>query len=241
MRKPIIIGNWKMNKSIHDSIIFIDELGKDSFEIEVGIAPQMITLPIVNEVKGNVLVGAQNANDHLEGAYTGEVSIALLQEINSDFCIVGHSERRQYYNETNKSVNDKTKLLLDAKIMPVVCVGESLEEYEAGKTNEVIKEQINNSLADVSIADCVVAYEPVWAIGTGKTATTQTAQEVCKFIREELAKMYSQEEADKVRIQYGGSVKPSNIGELMACPDIDGALVGGASLEIASFKELINY
>ena len=240
MRKPIIIGNWKMNKSIEDSIKFIKELEEYSFEGEVGIAAQSAALTSIKKCSKNILVGAQNVNDNISGAYTGEVSVELLKEVNVDFCLVGHSERRQYYNENDKSVNTKAKLLLEYDIIPVICVGETLVEYENNQTQQIIEKQIELSCQDLDIEKCVIAYEPVWAIGTGKTATSEIAQNVCYLIRNKLATMYTNELAQKVRIQYGGSVKPDNIKEIMGCTDIDGALVGGASLEVESFKQLID-
>lgn len=242
MRKPIIIGNWKMNMSLADSLLFLQELDKIPFKIDVGIAPQYLALPaMLNAKASSVLLGAQNAHESLSGAYTGEVSVALLKEIKADFCIVGHSERRQYYNETDGKVNLKAKQLLAHDITPVICVGETLSQFENEETAQVIREQVEVTCANLEIDRCVIAYEPVWAIGTGKTATSQIAQDICHLIREILTEMYSKELATKVRIQYGGSVNPENIVELMNCPDIDGALVGGASLDLTKFEKLITY
>ncbi|MDF9867464.1 triosephosphate isomerase [Bacilli bacterium PM5-3] len=241
MRKPIIIGNWKMNMSINGGVDFLKELEKVNADIEVGIACQSISLIDMKKHSDYVLIGAQNVNDNLSGAYTGELSAELLEEAKIDFCIIGHSERRQYYNESDEAVNKKAKLLLDKNIMPVICVGETLEQYEKNQTREVIEKQISIAAKDLDITKCVIAYEPVWAIGTGKSATSQIAQDVCKLIRTQISSMYSEKEANEVRIQYGGSVNPENIKELMSCLDIDGALVGGASLKIDSFEKLITY
>ena len=242
MRKPIIIGNWKMNMAIAEGLEFIEQMNKISTKIEVGIACQAISLlPMKKAASQNVLIGAQNINDELKGAFTGELSVELLEEAKIDFCIIGHSERRQYYNETDETVNKKAKLLLERDLLPVICVGESLEQYEAKQTKEVIEKQVTSAIKDLDVSKCVIAYEPIWAIGTGKSATAQIAQDVCHLIREKIADLTSKETADQVRIQYGGSVNPENINELMACPDIDGALVGGASLKIASFEKLITY
>ncbi|MDL2211463.1 triose-phosphate isomerase [Erysipelotrichaceae bacterium OttesenSCG-928-M19] len=241
MRKPIIIGNWKMNMQIADGLVFLNDLEKESYNIDVGIACQAISLIPMKEQAKKVLIGAQNTNDELNGAYTGELSVDLLKEAELDFCLVGHSERRQYYNESDETVNKKIKLLLEKQITPVVCVGESLEQYENKQTKEVIEKQIELALQDVDVKNCVIAYEPIWAIGTGKTATPEIAQSVCRLIRKKIASLTSVEIANKVRIQYGGSVNPENIKELMACEDIDGALVGGASLKINDFKKLISY
>lgn len=241
MRTPIIIGNWKMNMGIKEGVEFLKELETLKFDIQAGIGVQAISLVDMKKNASKVLIGAQNVHQELDGAYTGEISSELLAEANVDFCIVGHSERRQYYNETDENVNLKAKQLLSKDIMPVICVGETLEQYEANETKNVVEKQVEISCKDINIENCVIAYEPVWAIGTGKSATFEIAQNVCKIIREKLTEMYSQEDADKVRIQYGGSVKPETIADLMKCPDIDGALVGGASLKVASFEQLINY
>ena len=241
MRKPIIIGNWKMNMSIAAGLAFIEQLNKIESTIDVGIACQAISLVQMKEKAHNVLIGAQNVNDNVSGAYTGEISVDLLSEAKLDFCLVGHSERRQYYNESDEAVNKKAKLLLERNIIPVICVGETLEQYEANETKAVIEKQISIATKELAIEKCVIAYEPVWAIGTGKSATSQIAQDVCHLIREKISEMYDTKKADLVRIQYGGSVSPENIGELMACPDIDGALVGGASLKIDSMTKLITY
>ncbi|MGL4382723.1 MAG: triose-phosphate isomerase [Bacilli bacterium] len=241
MRKPIIIGNWKMNMSIAQGIDFISKLEASiaNDQIEVGIAPQTIALAAIKEQASKVLIGAQNVYFEENGAFTGETSPLLLEELGLNFSLVGHSERRQYFNETDVNVNKKAIKLLEHNITPVICVGETLEEFEANLTQKVIEDSVATCLSNLDITKVVVAYEPVWAIGTGKTATFEQAQNVCKIIREKLASMYNNEAASQVRIQYGGSVNETNISELLACPDIDGALVGGASLKIESFSKMV--
>lgn len=241
MRKPIIIGNWKMNMGISEGLDFLKKLEKVDFSIEVGLGIQAISLISMKQQSNKVFIGAQNVHEQKNGAYTGEISCDLLKEANIDFAIIGHSERRQYYNETDNCINKKAQLLLQDNILPVICVGETLVQYEASQTKEVVEKQIEITCKDLDVSKCVIAYEPVWAIGTGKSATFEIAQNICSIIRNKLATMYTQELADKVRIQYGGSVNENNISELMACPDIDGALVGGASLKIESFMQLVNY
>lgn len=240
MRKVIIVGNWKMNMLQSEAIKFVDGLRDLPSSFSIGIAAQAISLTSLVGLNKEVLIGAQNVNEHLSGAYTGEISVELLKEAGVDFCVIGHSERRAYYGESDEKVNEKAKLLLDHNIMPIICVGETLNEYEAKQTKEVISKQIKSACANLNIEECVIAYEPVWAIGTGKSANPQIAEAVALLIRELLAKMYSIEQANKVRIQYGGSVKPDNIQEYLNCPNIDGALVGGASLKLEDFKQLIN-
>lgn len=239
MRKPIIIGNWKMNMGLKDGLIFLKELEQVTTNKEVGIACQAPLLERMKANAHNVLIGAQNVHEETKGAYTGEISVELLKELNVDFAIIGHSERRTYYNENDEKINLKAKQLQANNIMPVICVGETLEQFESGKTLEVINKQVEVACKDLDIEKCVIAYEPVWAIGTGKTATTEIAQNICSAIREKLSKLYNSEQANKVRIQYGGSVNESNIKDLLDSPDIDGALVGGASLKIADFIKLI--
>ncbi|MBQ3123329.1 MAG: triose-phosphate isomerase, partial [Firmicutes bacterium] len=189
-------------------------------------------------------IGAQNMHFENEGAYTGEISAGMLKEIGVDYCIIGHSERRQYFAETDETVNKKLKKAFEAGIGPIMCVGENLEEREAGNAFDVVKVQLEGGLSGIPESDVeklVIAYEPVWAIGTGKTATAAQANEMCGFIRSEVARLYSRETAEKVIIQYGGSVKPGNAAELMAMEDIDGALVGGASLVPADFIKIVNF
>lgn len=242
MRKPIIIGNWKMNMSIDDGALFISNLNKAlSPNVAVGLAVQTIALSSLNTSKGNVLIGAQNVHQEETGAFTGETSVLLLDEIKADFCVIGHSERRQYFNETDEAINAKAKKLLQYNVLPVICVGETLAEYEANTTQSVIEAQIEVCTKDLDIANCVIAYEPVWAIGTGKSANAEIAQNVCALIRTKLTALFGADKANAVRIQYGGSVNENNIAEYMNCADIDGALVGGASLNLENFSKLINY
>ena len=247
MRRVIIAGNWKMNKNISESIELSNSLKRslaDIVEIEIVLCPPFTSLSDVKEVimDTNIRLGAQDVYWEKEGAFTGEVSAIMLKNVGCVYCIVGHSERRQFFHETNQTVNKKAKALLKEGIMPIVCVGEKLEERKAGKTFDVVKDHVENSLAGLTkneILKTVIAYEPVWAIGTGVNATKEQAEEVHKYIRSLLARMYDKDVASEVRIQYGGSVKPENIKELIMQPDVDGALVGGASLKADSFTAII--
>ncbi len=249
MRKTIIAGNWKMYKTIGEAIELSTGLKRALFDlgpenIEIVLCPPFTALSEVGEIifDSNLQLGAQNAHWQDEGAFTGEVSCKMLKDAGCKFVIIGHSERRQYFGETNESINKKLKAALKHGLTPILCIGEVLSERESGKTFEVLTEQINNGLKDLSaedIAKLALAYEPVWAIGTGKTATPQAAQEAHKFIRDLLVKLSNRQTADAVRIQYGGSVKPENSLELIQQPDIDGALVGGASLTVESFSAIV--
>jgi triosephosphate isomerase len=249
MRKPIIAGNWKMHKTIAETAELVSGLKAavaGITEVEVVVCPPFTALAKAAEVaKGsNIAVGAQNMYWEEKGAFTGEVSPTMLKEAGCKYVILGHSERRQFFGETNENVNNKIKAAYQYGLLPIVCVGELLEEREAGQTEQVVRQQTENSLAGLSseqVKQLVVAYEPVWAIGTGKTASKEDAQQVIGFIRRILAEMYGQELANLVRIQYGGSVKGDNIAELMAQPDIDGALVGGASLTVDAFGPIIKF
>lgn len=248
MRIPFIAGNWKMYKTIAQAKAFAQEFKTLYHDTDVKtaiFAPYTQLETLVEAFKGSgVGVGAQNVHFAKEGAYTGEVSIGMLEEIGVDYCLVGHSERRQYFAETDETVNLKLKALLESTILPVVCVGENLDEREAGKEEEIVSGQIRADFSGISAADAekiVVAYEPVWAIGTGKTATPEQANQMCKCIRETLADIYDEETSDKIVIQYGGSVKPENATEIMNMEEIDGALVGGASLEPLKFIEIVNF
>ncbi|MFZ3172749.1 MAG: triose-phosphate isomerase [Carboxydocellales bacterium] len=249
MRKPIIAGNWKMHKTIAETAELVSGLKAavaGITEVEVVVCPPFTALAKAAEVaKGsNIAVGAQNMYWEEKGAFTGEVSPTMLKEAGCKYVILGHSERRQFFGETNETVNNKIKAAYQYGLLPIVCVGELLEEREAGQTEQVVRQQTENSLAGLSqeqVKQLVVAYEPVWAIGTGKTASKEDAQQVIGFIRRILAEMYGQELANLVRIQYGGSVKGDNIAELMAQPDIDGALVGGASLTVDAFGPIIKF
>ncbi len=233
-----------MNKTIAEAVDFIkavDPVCHDGATYGVGTS----FLALQDSVKHakNLIIAAENCHFADSGAFTGEVSVPMLEEIGVKYCIIGHSERRQMFGDTDESVNKKAKRLIDADITPIVCIGETEAQYDAGETETVIRSQLSGSLADLC-PDCVkgivVAYEPIWAIGTGKSATKEDAQKCCHIVRDQIEKMYGKEAADAVRIQYGGSVKPENIVEYMACPDIDGALIGGASLKADSFTEIIN-
>lgn len=247
MRKRIIAGNWKMYKSLEEAKSFAKEVqGKAvvSDKLDAVICPPALYLSeLVQITKGSaVSIGAQTMHDVKEGAFTGEISPAMLSEIGVGYVVLGHSERRQYFNETDESVNKKVHAAFDYKLTPIVCVGESLEDRESGKTVELVAGQVKKAFEGINAdlaAQAVIAYEPIWAIGTGKTATAQDANEVCGAIRTTIGELYTETVADQIRIQYGGSVKPDNIEELLTMEHIDGALVGGASLEPASFLKLL--
>ena len=247
MRKPIIAGNWKMHKTIAKALEFVtevkDRVNNDKVEAVI-CAPFTLLKDLKQATKGtNIKIGAQNMHFEEKGAFTGEISPLMLKELDMDYVVIGHSERRQYFNETDETVNKKVLKALEVGIDPILCVGETLEEREAGNTKDVCKVQVEKALENVSkedLAKVVIAYEPVWAIGTGKTATSEDANDVIAYIREVVANLYG-ELANEVRIQYGGSVKPSNVAEIMNQSDIDGALVGGASLEANDYVELVNF
>ena len=248
MRKKIIAGNWKMNYCVNKAEEFVSQI-KDTIntdEVDVVICPNFVALDRISDLiyGTNIKLGAQNVYFEDKGAYTGETSVNMLAAVGVSYCIVGHSERRQYFNETDEIVNKKAKKLLEKDIAPIVCVGETLEERESEKMYEVVEKQVRNSLDGIDkyliMNKVVIAYEPIWAIGTGKTATAEQANELCKYLREVIAKMYDEETSQKVRIQYGGSVKPSNASEILNMSDIDGALVGGASLT-NDFVAIVNY
>jgi len=249
VRKPIIAGNWKMHLTTQEAVFLAEYLKRslaEETEAETVVCPPFTSLFSVREVlQGTKLkLGAQNMFWELKGAYTGEISPAMLLDLGCQYVILGHSERREHFLETDQMVNKKAKTALANGINPIVCVGESLSQREAGQTEEVIREQVTHSLAEIGsgfVEKIVVAYEPIWAIGTGKTATAEIAAGVIKHIRSILSQMYGEEKAQAVRIQYGGSVKPENIAELMAKDEIDGVLVGGASLEPASFSKIVGY
>ncbi|GHT33585.1 triosephosphate isomerase [Endomicrobiia bacterium] len=248
MRKPLMAGNWKMNKTISEAVSVVKALKSavaDISDVEILLCPSFAALYAVNnEVKGsNINIGAQNLFWETKGAFTGEVSPAMVKDTGCSYVLVGHSERRQYFGETNETVNKKTRAALAIDLIPVVCVGETLAERESNVTFQIIEKQIEEGLAGLTPKQAyltVIAYEPVWAIGTGKTATPDQAQEVHAFVRKIYAQIYK-EAADKVRILYGGSVNPGNVSELMKQPDIDGGLVGGASLGAESFVKLVKY
>lgn len=229
MRKPIIAGNWKMHKTIAEALEFVNEVkdrvNNDKVEAVI-CAPFTLLKDLKQATKGtNIKIGAQNMHFEEKGAFTGEISPLMLKELDMDYVVIGHSERRQYFNETDETVNKKVLKALEVGIDPILCVGETLEEREAGNTKDVCKVQVEKALENVSkedLAKVVIAYEPVWAIGTGKTATSEDANDVIAYIREVVANLYG-ELANEVRIQYGGSVKPSNVAEIMNQSDIDGA------------------
>jgi len=247
MRKKVIAGNWKMNKTVTEAIELANGLKRELYAIEdidIILCPPFTALDEVAEIvyESNLKLGAQNMHWEASGAFTGEVSGPMLKNLGCQYVILGHSERRQYFFETNEIVNKKTKAALKMGLLPIVCVGENLNERKTGKTFEVIEDHVRNSLTGLVPEDMlkvIIAYEPVWAIGTGNTASPQQAQEVHKFIRTLLTKLYSLEVAGQIIIQYGGSVKPDNTRELMNQEDIDGALVGGASLDVKSFSEIV--
>lgn len=249
MRIPFIAGNWKMFKTKKEALEFAEEFKKLYHDTDVRTAicaPYLQLDTLVEAFKGTGIgVGAQNVHFEDEGAFTGEVSVAMLKETGVDYCIVGHSERRQYFAETDETVNLKLKKLLnDSDIIPILCVGETLEERDAAREKEVVAEQIRKDFAGIAAEDAkkvVVAYEPIWAIGTGRTATPEQAEEMCALIRNTIEELYDEEICDEVIIQYGGSVKPENAGEIMNMYEIDGALVGGASLIPAKFMDIINF
>jgi triosephosphate isomerase len=242
MRQPLIAANWKMHMTAGAFLeSFLPEV-RDITGVEIVIAPPFTALAFLSEkLKGsNVLLSSQNVFFEEKGAYTGEVSPLMLTDLGCTYTIVGHSERRQYFGETDESVNRRIKAALSAGLKVIFCIGETLELREAGKTSEVLETQLAGGLDGVEIDDIVVAYEPVWAIGTGRTATPEQAQEAHEFIRSRLRSAYG-EKAQETRVLYGGSVKPENVDELMACADVDGALVGGASLKPESFTRLVKF
>ena len=248
MRIPFIAGNWKMFKTKAEAIAFAEEfreLYKDT-DVQTAICAPFTNLEALKEAFAGteIKVGAQNVHFADEGAFTGEISVSMLEEIGVDFCIVGHSARRQYFGETDETVNKKLKKLFEGPIRPILCVGESLEERDADKAFDVVGGQIKADLEGIDAADVkklVIAYEPIWAIGTGRTATPDQAEEMCAFIRKTLIELYGEEVSDEVIIQYGGSVKPANATEIMNMDEIDGALVGGASLKPEDFMEIIDF
>ena len=248
MRKKIIAGNWKMNYTTLQAENFINEI-KDRIntdEVDVVVCPNFVSLETVSNLidNTNIFLGAQNVHIEDKGAYTGETSADMLLSVNVKYCIVGHSERRTLFNETNEIVNKKAIKLLEKDIIPIICVGETLEQREQGKEFEVVEKQVIECLKDISEdnikRNVVIAYEPIWAIGTGKTATSEQAEQMCKFIRDVVAKLYNETVSNNLRIQYGGSVKPSNAAEILNMDNIDGALVGGASLT-NDFVSIVNY
>lgn len=247
MRKPIIAGNWKMHKTLSEAKSFLEEVNglvpsKEKVE-SVVCAPALFLDSLVEISKDyDVEIGAQNMHFEESGAFTGEVSPVALADLGVKYVILGHSERREMFNETDEAVNKKTLTAFKHGLTPIVCCGETLEQRENGQTNELVGSQVKKALVGLTedqVKQTVIAYEPIWAIGTGRSSSAEDANEVCAYIRQVIAEEFSQSVADAVRIQYGGSVKPGNIKEYMAQPDIDGALVGGASLEVDSFLQLL--
>ena len=247
MRKRVIAGNWKMYKTLQEATNFVRGLREENISSEkveaVICAPALYLDRLVRETKDSYLsIGAQTMHEEKEGAFTGEVSGHQLQEIGVRYVVIGHSERRQYFNETDESVNKKVKAAFNYGLTPIICVGESLEQREQNQTEQIVSGQVSAALEGLSeeqVKASIIAYEPIWAIGTGKTATADDANDVCRAIRETILDSYGEEVSAAVRIQYGGSVKPENIEELLSKEDIDGALVGGASLQVDSFVKLL--
>jgi len=246
-RKLIIAGNWKMNKTVAEALDLVNGLKRELAsvkEVDIVVCPPFTALSEVSKaiLDSNIRLGAQNMSENNYGAHTGEIAAGMLKEFSVRFVILGHSERRQYQKESNELIARKALAAHAAALKPIVCVGETLAEREAGQTEQVLETQVRGSLAGLTpeqMEETILAYEPVWAIGTGKTATTQQAQAAQAFIRRQLAQRFGEAVARRVRIQYGGSVKPSNARELMSQPDVDGALVGGASLEERSFADIV--
>ena len=248
MRIPFIAGNWKMFKTKADAAAFAEEFKTlyQGTDVKAAVcAPFTDLQTLVDAFAGTGIgVGAQNVHFADEGAYTGEISVAMLEEIGVNYCIVGHSERRQYFAETDETVNLKLKKLLAGPIRPIMCVGESLEQRDAGELFDFVRSQLVGGLDGISAEDMrrvVIAYEPIWAIGTGRTASPEQAEEMCAFIRKVLIELYDEDTADEVILQYGGSVKPANATEIMNMDEIDGALVGGASLKPADLMAIIDF
>lgn len=251
MRKPIIAGNWKLNKTVSEAISLVEDIKVKTMDLNSEEMPTVVVCPVFTALKSvanllehgkEIYLGAQNCYWEDSGAFTGEVSVPMIKDIGATYVIIGHSERRQYFGETDEGINRKAKAILSHGLIPIICCGESLEQREAGKTDKVVKNQIKADLEGLSnedIAKSVIAYEPIWAIGTGKTCDSPEANRVIKMIRDTVAEVSSREAADKIRILYGGSVKPSTIEEQMGMSDIDGALVGGASLDAESFVGII--
>ncbi len=246
-RKLIIAGNWKMNKTVAEGVALVNGIKrevKDVKEVDIVVCPPFTALSEVSKaiLDSNIRLGAQNMSEHNSGAYTGEIAAGMLKEFSTRYVILGHSERRQYQKESDELISKKAAAAHAASLKPIVCVGETLAEREGGQMEAVLSTQVRGSLAGLTkqqMEETIIAYEPVWAIGTGKTASSQQAQDAHAFIRALLVKLFDETVARKVRIQYGGSVKSSNARELMSLPDVDGALVGGASLEDRSFADII--
>ncbi|MFC4077516.1 triose-phosphate isomerase [Salinithrix halophila] len=246
MRTPVIAGNWKMYKTVNEALEYFTSFREkgEAEGVETVLCAPFVALPaLVEAAKGSRIgIGAQNMHWEEEGAFTGEVGPSMLNAVGVPYVVIGHSERRTYFAETDEAVNKKTQSAISHDLVPIVCVGETLEEKEADRTQEVVREQVVKALAGLSsdeVTQVVLAYEPVWAIGSGKSATAEDAEEVIRFVRKTVADQYDQQVANDIRILYGGSVKPGNIDSFLEQPDIDGALVGGASLDADSFARLV--
>ncbi|HHE39306.1 MAG TPA: triose-phosphate isomerase [Candidatus Cloacimonetes bacterium] len=248
MRKTVIAANWKMNKlfyEVEDFLIELTDFADETYlnDVVVIVFPSAIYLEVANDITNDsqIIVGAQNIHENDAGAFTGEISAPMLKSIDVDYSLVGHSERRKYFNETDETVNKKTKTLLNNDMNVILCIGETLDQREAGITKKIVLEQLQNALEGIRVIDKIFfAYEPVWAIGTGKTATPEQAQEIHNLIRNWLRDNYSKQVAEETSILYGGSVTPENIEDLLKQPDIDGGLIGGASLNVEKFIDIIN-
>ena len=247
MRKTIIAGNWKMNMLFPEVEDFLFELSdnieeKELDSVEVVICPPALYLELSSDIANDSKfhIGAQNVNENENGAYTGEISAVMLRSMDLKYCIIGHSERREYYSESDDVINEKLKKLHENEMVPIFCIGETLEQRDQGITKDIILSQLNGGLKDVKIeGNVVIAYEPIWAIGTGKTATSHQAQEIHALIRKWLEENYSKDISEKTSILYGGSMKPENVKELLNQPDIDGGLIGGAALDVSKFSSMI--
>lgn len=247
MKKPFIVGNWKMNLNLKEALLLAKTLKNETENINntaIGICPPFVFLSeVYKAIEGsNIILGAQNINNKEKGAFTGEVAGLMIKDVGCSHVIIGHSERRHVFGERDEFINEKLKTCLSIQLTPIFCVGEKLEDREGGKTNDVVRGQLSNGLQDITGENArklIIAYEPVWAIGTGKTATPEQANEVHTFIRDFLTEKYGKNVAEEMIIQYGGSVKPDNIKDLLLQKNIDGALVGGASLEAKSFLNMI--
>jgi triosephosphate isomerase len=246
-RKKFIAGNWKMNTTLTEAVELakgvVETVGKQT-DVDVAVCPPYTNLSAVYEIikNSNVKLGAQDVHWEAKGAYTGKVSCAMLKSVGVTYVIIGHSEQRQYFAETDESVNKKTKAVLAAGLLPIICVGETLDERKSGKMDTVIETQVKGAFAGLSVEDalkCTIAYEPVWAIGTGETATPQQANEAHIFIRKILVGIFDKQTAEQIRIQYGGSMKPDNAKSLLQQSDVDGGLIGGASLKATDFKGIV--
>jgi len=243
MRKPVIFGNWKMNKTCAETVAFINAVEPALHDqATYGVGVPFTALKDAKSVAKNLVIAAENCHFEDNGAFTGEVSVPMLQELKVTHVIVGHSERRQMFNETDETVNLKIKRLIKAGMTPIMCIGETEAQYDANETEKVIRTQVAGGLKDLAandVANMIIAYEPIWAIGTGKSATNEIADNCCGIVRDQVKVMFGDIAAESVRIQYGGSVKPATIEGLMKMPNVDGALIGGASLKADSFKELV--